>query len=268
MKTLRLGLLALAATGALLAAVVLLQVAFSPRGAIPASDQPAAASQATLDARKADIVARIAATPDVARFFDRLKSVAPTDYEAAIARAASAPGGGPSDTPDFWLSDAVKIVRQSRGALAAHAQPQPLTDVFVRQRAILGALAARDARLCVDFLYGGASADFFLFAAANRPLVGDLAVAGLDAIASGQTAKIDRGAPTDADFQALESALRDKGLNPTEIAALLDGKSPDPPLPDARMCEIGQVYLDAMAALPEDVRLRLYALAVDLMARS
>jgi hypothetical protein len=265
MKALRLALLALAAAGTLVAAVFLLELAFAPR---EAQQTGAPAPPAATETRKAEMLARIAATPDVAKFFDRLKSLAPADYDAAIAKAAATPAGGPTDSPDFWLSDGVKIVRQSRGALAAHAEPVPLAAVFDRQRAVLAALAGRDARLCVDFLYGGASADFFQFAAANRALVGGLAVAGLEAIASGQSAKIDRGAPTDDDFRQLEEALRAKGLNSAEIGALLDGKAPDPPLPDQRMCEIGQIYLDALAGMPDDARLRLYSLAVDLMARS
>ena len=59
-----------------------------------------------------------------------------------------------------------------------------------------------------------------------------------------------------------------KGLSQAEIEALLDGKTPDPPLPEARLCKAGRVYLEMLKTLPEPVRLRIYALAVELMARS
>ena len=114
----------------------------------------------------------------------------------------------------------------------------------------------------------GPAKGFFQFAAEHRALVGDLARAGLDAAIDGGKTKTERDPPTDADFQALEGALRERGLNEAEIATLLDGKSADPPLPDARLCETGRLYLAAMASLPEDARMRLYALAVGLMARS
>ena len=50
--------------------------------------------------------------------------------------------------------------------------------------------------------------------------------------------------------------------------ALLDGKTPDPPIPDDRMCAAGKTYLETLRQMPEDVRGRIEALAVDLMARS
>jgi hypothetical protein len=66
----------------------------------------------------------------------------------------------------------------------------------------------------------------------------------------------------------LENALTKRGLSKVEIDALLDGKTPDPPLEDARMCAAGQTYLDVLSGLPEPARLRIYGLAVELMARS
>jgi hypothetical protein len=62
--------------------------------------------------------------------------------------------------------------------------------------------------------------------------------------------------------------LRAKGLDTPEIEALLDGKAGDPPIGDAKMCRAGQVYLETLAAMPEPTRLRIYSLAVELMARS
>ncbi len=95
-----------------------------------------------------------------------------------------------------------------------------------------------------------------------------MAIAGLDAIGSGRAHKIDRQPPSDADFNELENAMKAQGLNESEIGAILDGKTPDPPIPDDRMCTVGQIYLKTLAALPEPIRLRIYGLAVELMARS
>ena len=53
-----------------------------------------------------------------------------------------------------------------------------------------------------------------------------------------------------------------------EIDALLDGRTPEPPIAEATMCTAGQTYLSTLAELPPDVRSRRYGLAVDLMAKS
>lgn len=258
MRAVRVLGLASAAAVSLLAAVVLLTRVLGGGASEKASG--------TLDeaGRRTRIEATIAATPDIAPFFERLRTLLPARFDAAVGKAVD----DPTASPDVWLSEAVKTVRQSHGVLAAKADGDHLSSIFSGQAAVLDALSRRDARLCVDFLYGGASEGFFRFAAENRALVGGLALAGLEAIADGQAKKITREAPTDADFQALEAALRERGLSATEIATLLDGKAPEPPLPDARICEMGRLYLDALASLPQDAKLRLYALAVDLMARS
>ena len=52
------------------------------------------------------------------------------------------------------------------------------------------------------------------------------------------------------------------------IEALLDGRSPEPAVEDARMCAAGRIYLETLRELPEEIRMRIYALAVELMARS
>ena len=225
-RELRLAGLAVCAAGALVAAIYLLSLAFAP----PLDLTKATIVPPDVAVRRSQVENTITGTADIAPFFDRLHILLPSDYDAAIRKAAATPAGSATDTPDYWLSDAVKIVRQSHGALAAKADAGPLSDMFAKQAAVLTALASKDARLCVDFLYGGADSGFFDFAAENRPLVGALALAGLEAIASGQTQKIERVAPTDEDFQLLENALREKGLDDTEIGALLDGKAPDPPL--------------------------------------
>ncbi len=263
-RDLRLAGLAFAAAGSLVAATYLLSLVFAP----PVDMAQAIKVPPDVAVRRSQVENTIFGTADVAPFFERLHILLPADYDAAIRKAATTEAGSATDTPDYWLSDAVKIVRQSHGALAAKADAGPLSDIFARQADVLSALSAKDARLCVDFLYGGASEGFFAFASENRALVGALAIAGLEAIASGQDKKIERGPPTDEDFQLLETALREKGLDAAEIGALLDGKSPEPPLPDARLCEMGRIYLAAIASLPEETRLRLYSLAVGLMARS
>jgi hypothetical protein len=210
---------------------------------------------------------KIAAAPDVARFFDRLRLALPNEYEAAMAALARRPNSI-ADSADLYLSEAVKTLRQSRGAVAARADGPALTKVFQQQLAVLDVLAQRDPRLCVDFLYGGASEGFFKFSSENRALVSDLAIAGLEAIVDGKQKNIPRPAPNEADFQTFEEALKKNGLAPLEIDALLDGKVPDPPLPDERMCAAGKIYLQTLSTLPEAPRQRIQALAIDLMARS
>ena len=99
----------------------------------------------------------------------------------------------------------------------------------------LQAAAQEDKKMCVAFLYGANNLDFQHFAAARRALVADMALAGLEAMVSGQARKIDRAQPNEADFKVLEKALTERGLGKVEIDALLDGKMPDPPLDDAKM---------------------------------
>jgi hypothetical protein len=232
--------------------------------AVPAT--PIGPSPEAVVARMA-IERKIAAAPDVARFFDRLRLALPNEHEAAIVALTRRPNTI-GDTADLYLSEAVKMLRQSRGAVAAKADGPALTKVFGQQLALLDALAQRDPRLCVDFLYGGASEGFFKFSSDNRALVTDLAIAGLEAIIDGRQKNIARTAPDEADFQTFEEALKKNGLAPLEIDALLDGKVPDPPLPDARMCAAGKIYLQTLSTLPEAPRQRIQALAIDLMARS
>jgi hypothetical protein len=235
----------------------------------PLSEEQANAELAARAEMRQKIEAQLAQSADYMRFFNRLKMVYPAEYETIMdtfaKRAASA---GETDDIDAMMSEAVRALRTSHGVLATKANGPALQKIFTMQLAMMQALGVKDQRLCVDFLYGGASRGFFQFSSANRALVADMALAGLDAINDGQTAKIERPAPTDADFQMLEKALRDQGLSTPEIEALLDGKTADPPISDARMCSVGQTYLQTLAALPEDARYRLYGLAVELMARS
>ena len=223
---------------------------------------------AEIVAARTAVEQKIAEAPDVARFFDRLRLALPGEYETAIGALARRRIGGGADTPDYYLSEAVKSLRQSRGALAAKADGPALIKVFGQQLAVLDALSTRDAKACVDFLYGGASESFFRFSADNRALVADLAIAGLEAIVDGKQKNVSRAAPNEADFNLFEAGLKKAGLNQIEIDALLDGKTPDPPLPDDRMCAAGRIYLQTLSALPDPARMKIYALAIDLMARS
>lgn len=242
-----------------------------PAPAQPESRPPepgAASAQDLAEARK-QIEAAIAAAPDYARFFKRLHEAFPGEHDAALDAFASRLAGSTQiESVDFYVSEGVRRLRQSRGVLAAKAEAAPLARVFDVQLEVLRAIAKEDVRLCVGFLYGGASPDFQKFAATKRALIADMALAGVEAIASGQGKKIERSAPTDADFRQLEAALLAKGLGKLEIDALLDGKMPDPPLEDAQMCAAGQTYLEVLHAMPEAARLRIYGLAVELMARS
>jgi len=218
---------------------------------------------------RSKIELQLAQSPDYRRFFDQLKLVLPTEYDTVLdSFARRAVKQGETDNIDSMMSDAVRALRISHGFLAAKADGPVLQKIFTVQLQMMQALAAKDARLCVDFLNGNVSRGFFDFSAQNRTLVTDMALAGLDAINNGQSKKIERVAPNDADFQQLEKALRDKDLTSTEIEALLDGKTADPPIADQRMCTVGQTYLQTLSELPEATRLRLYGLAIELMARS
>jgi hypothetical protein len=227
-----------------------------------------ASPQARLAARRA-IEARIAQVPEYQRFFDRLRLTLASQYETTLDSFADRlVASGKEQSVDVYLSEAVRDLRLARGALAAKADPASLARIFDVQLAMLDALSTSDQRLCVDFLYGGASDAFYQFSARNRQLASDMAVAGLEAIIDGQAKRNQRQPPSDADFLLLEKAMSAKGLSQAEIEALLDGKTPDPPLDDGRLCRAGRVYLEMLKTLPEPVRLRIYALAVELMARS
>jgi len=249
---------------------VVAQVAGSaPKAQKPAAAPapPAGSGAAKTPEQSIDLL--IAQVPDYARFFKRLQEAFPAEYAAAMqsfkARGAS---NGVDQSADFYVSEAVRQLRQARGVLAAKADNAQLEKVFEIQLKVLRAVAKEDPSLCVVFLYGGKDLDFARFASNRRPLVGEMALAGLEAIASGQSKKIDRPAPSEADFQTLEKALSTKGLSKIEIDALLDGKTPEPPLDDARMCAAGQAYFETLHGLPEAVRMRVYALAIELMAKS
>lgn len=272
---LRLALLSFAAVIAVALAVAFFldagrQAAETQSTEAPSSAPPEPPAAEPLALARQSIEKEIAReAPDYAVFFARLQSALPSEYDAILDDfAKEALDGKDVRNVDSLLSQAVREVRVSNGILAAKADGPALAHIFDVQLAMMQALATTDAKLCVDFLYGGASQAFFTFSATHRPLVADMAIAGLDAIVSGRANGIERDPPGDADFNQLSSSMKAQGVNDAEVAAILDGKQPNPPIPDARMCAVGQIYLKTLASLPEQTRLRIYALAVSLMARS
>jgi hypothetical protein len=216
-------------------------------------------------AARARIEQAIFGAPEYRAFFDRLRETFPADYEGTLDAFAA---GSDTNSVDFYLAETVRRLRQARGVLAARAEPAALARVFDVNLTVLRALASEDKRLCAAFLYGGVDQDFHNFAARRRALVGEMAIVGVEAIASGRAEDLERAAPSDADFRSLEEALAKRGLGKAEIDSLLDGKTPDPPFDDEKTCAMGQTYLEALRGLPEPIRLRIWGLAVELMARS
>jgi len=167
---------------------------------------------------------------------------------------------------DLFLNQSVLQLRQTRGLTGAKAGGQALDHLFDVHLAILRQLAGADVALCVDFLNGAPAGRFGDFTGGHRALMADWASAGLDAISDGAEKKIDREAPTPQDFDDLEKRLLEKGLDKPAIDLLLDGKEPNPPLTDEQACKNGIVYLEGLKSLPDLQRLRLYALALEVMA--
>jgi hypothetical protein len=273
---LRLVLLGLAALAGIITGAAILQQAIRPETPsapliATASPRPgeAGTSPDDIEAVRRAVEEKLKTAPEYAAFFDRLKTVYPLEYESFLAVFAQrSAASGEIASADLLTAEAVRALRLSRGILAAKAGPQALEHIFELHFAMLRTLAAKDPHLCVNFLYGGDSPAFLEFSAQNRGLVAAMAIAGIDAIHDGEIERIERPAPTGPDFDALEKSLRAKGLDTPEIEALLDGKPGDPPIAAAKMCRAGQVYLETLAAMPESIRLRIYGLAVELMARS
>ncbi|MDX7950906.1 hypothetical protein P7D22_06905 [Lichenihabitans sp. Uapishka_5] len=235
-------------------------VAFRPVDAPPRPDAAAA---------KALVLSRMGDAPDYAPFYDRLRTEFPTQYAGVLDRASqTVMRTGRPPNPERLLTDALRDLRQSRGVLAAKAEPLPLGEVFAAQGAMLDTLAERDPSLCADFLYGGSGPGFMAFAATHRGALARIAMATLNAIADGQRKPVERQQPTNADFDQLTAALKAQNLTDEQIAALLDGKTFDPPLPDQQICDGGRTYLHVLSDMPDDLRLRIYGLSAQLLARS
>ena len=212
---------------------------------------------------------RLQLAQETSGFFNTMRRAFPQDFDRLVnAFAKRAVDGSKLDSPDIYLAEAVREVRRTHGVLAAKADGAHLEKLFETQTRMLDALAKADPQMCVDFLYGKATEQFYAFSSRNRPLVVEMAQASLNAILDGRTSRVDRSPPTDADFRELESALMEQGLGRPEIEALLDGKAPEPPLPDAMLCRAGGVYLETLRAMPEEMRMRIYGLAVEVLART
>lgn len=212
---------------------------------------------------------RLQLAQETSGFFNAMRRAFPQDFDRLVNEfALRAVDGSKLDTPDVYLAEAVRSLRRTHGVLAAKADGPHLEKMFETQTRMLDALAKADPQLCVDFLYGNATQRFYDFSAKNCDLVVEMAQASLDAILDGRTSRVERRAPNDAEFAQLETALMEKGLGRPEVEALLDGKAPDPPLTDAMMCRAGRVYLETLRGMPEDTRMRIYGLAVEVLART
>jgi len=226
--------------------------------------QPMNEAQATQALNEA-----LGSAPEYIDFFARFAQAFPADYATSTsAFKARLKSLGHADSADYYVSEAVRLLRKSQGALVAKAEPEALARVFDAQLAVMRAVAQENPRMCVGFLYGATAQDFEKAAASKRPLVAEMALARLEATANGQAKRIERGAPSPADVKALEKALAERGLSEAEIDVLIGGRTLDPPLDDARMCAIGQAYLETLRALPEASRTKIYSLLLEQMARS
>ena len=203
--------------------------------------------------------------PEFAGFYGRLKAEFPRDYSAILDHLG---GAGTMPPADAAIWDALRDLEQAQGILAAQAGAAALDRFFDARSALLAGLAPVDAHRCVDFLYGVTDASIAAFTASHHGLVASLADRTLDAIAEGRGHPADRAAPSEADLDAVSSGLASFGLTPAEIGLLIDGTTPDPPLADQRLCEIGRTYLDVLHSLPAEARQRVYGLAAELLARS
>ena len=271
MNILRLVLLGLAALAAIICGVALLRQALPSN--VPATAPNASGvfrpSPAQIEAARKVLDEKLATAPDYAVFFNRLDKVFPDEYQAFLgALALRLALAGEIRSADVLMAEAARSLRLSRGLLAAKAGDPALEHIFELQATMLRALAAKDPHLCGSFLNGDDSQDFFEFSAQNRGLVAAMGIAGLEAIKDGEVKGIERPPPAGKDFDALEQALRAKGLETPEIEMLLDGKPSDPPIADAKLCRDGLIYLEALTGLPGPIRLRIYGFAIELMARS
>jgi hypothetical protein len=212
---------------------------------------------------------RLRISPEHRAFFASYRQAFAAEYERMAAGFAQrAAETGRLDPAERYLAEGMRTLRKSHGLLAAKAESGRLAALFDAQHALIDALGRADPQLCVDFLFGHATQRFYDFAARNRVLVARLAQTNIDAIIDGRDRQIERTAPTPEDFTTLERALRANGLGQPEIETLLDGKAAEPPLPDAGLCRAGRVYLETLRELPEDMRMRIYGLAVEVLARS
>lgn len=242
------------------------QVPTTPVAGEPESAPKAPAENPSDPQRLAALQDKLAQAAEYGPFLARLRTLYPADYDAAAKAALSQGVEARDDAADLFVSVAVQTLRRDRGLLGAKAGGSALDKLFDAHGKVLKQLQADDPALCVDFLNGAPADRFAAFAGSHRALMADEAMAGLEAISDGAEKKIDREAPATADFDDLEKLMLAKGVDKAGVTLLLDGKAPDPPLSDAQQCQNGAVYLDAMKALPDLQRYRLYALALEVMA--
>lgn len=231
-----------------------------------ASPSPTLSPEA-LGAARTAVERAIADAPDYARYFDRLRLVFPSDHDAIVTGIAERTSGRDVNV-DVVMAEAVAALRKAHGTLAAKSTDEALALLYAMQLKAMQALGQSDPHLCVALLNGANVAGFTSFSADHRALVADSAIATLDAMHSGRTDHVERAPPSDADFKTLDGALVARGVTRPQIETLLDDTAASPPIPDDAMCEAGQTYLAVLAALPPDLRARLYEFSVDLMARS
>lgn len=224
---------------------------------------------AALASERRSVQERLDAAPEFADFVARLRTTFPDDWSRmmdAFARRDLARGD--LETPEAYLADILRGLRRDRGVVAGRASADSLSRLFDLQAQLIGALAQTDKRLCADFLLGQSSPAFVAAMAQDRSLLSGIAEATLETIVEGGAGGVERAAPSESDFSAIEAALRARGLDDVAIAALLDGRLPDPPLSDGVLCEAGVAYFDALKALPDDARIRVYAFAARAMGRA
>lgn len=246
-------------------------VAAVPNLPVPALPNPPAVPPA--DARPEEIHAeveiRLAEVPQYATFFRKLDAVFPRLYAKLVEGWTSAVSShGPMPSADAMVWQAERELQQSQGVLAGRAADEPLRAFFDARLSLLDALAPENAGLCADFLYGNPDASLERFSATHRDVVAGLALGELDAVASGVGVRASPVGPTAADLDLVASGLSSRGLSAAESELLLDGKPLDPPPSDARICELGRIYLAVLKGLPADSRQRVYGLAAELLARS
>lgn len=283
MRELRLVLLGLAAVIALLLGAAFLVRAFTPQEKRVASHAPptieprvASPGLGNLDkttplqtapappGARAAIERAIADAPAYARFFDRMRLLFPSDYDAVMNGLADTSGTSADIDVDKLTAAADAALRRKHGKLQAQASDAALAQVFSADLQAMQALSQRDAHLCVSYLFNASGSGFLGFAADHRDLVAAIAIAGLDAMNSGRMDADQRASPTDSDLQSFDQALVAHGLSRPEIEVLLDGKAANPPIADATMCKAGVTYLETLASLPPAMRSRFYGLAVGL----
>lgn len=239
----------------------------TPPAEVPPPTAPAVDPKLT-EAR-ADIGRRLDEVPQFAAFYKGLAAAFPRLYADLVDGAAQAVAtGGMPPTAGALLWNALGRLQQSNGILASNADEAALSTFFDARLALLDVLATADPRTCADFLYGTTDPAIESFSVAHRDLVAEMAMQQLAVIEDGRRKHLDPGAPSSEDLDLVAGGLAARKLSPDEIAMLLDGKPVDPPLPDARTCDLGRTYLSVLKSLPAPVKQRVYGFAAELLARS